>query len=197
MADKLVFHTSVVAMPPPEICAPIIDIKRNHMNPRIKRPPFAHITLLAPFVDVPYFDEAEARLREALKGVTPFEVDIRELSFFKNNKSSTLYIEPVPSQDPHAFERLYGAVSGAFPACKEAGNGFEPHIGVGYFQGADHAKIAQEYQRKYQSTWQPVSFPLKEVYILSRTGQDTPFEVRRVISLGEDKSAPFHVPVLL
>ena len=53
---------------------------------------------------------------------------IDELKIFKNNKSSTLYFEPVPVHDPNAFEKLYARVSAVYPACKEAGNGFEPRI---------------------------------------------------------------------
>ena len=34
MADRLVWTTSVVAMPPQDTCAAIINIKKNHMNPR-------------------------------------------------------------------------------------------------------------------------------------------------------------------
>jgi len=197
MADRLVFTTSVVAMPPQDTCAAIINIKKNHMNPKIKRPPFAHVTLLAPFVPYREFDEAATKIREAVKDFEPFEVKIEELKTFKNNKSSTLYFEPVPVHDHNAFHKLYAKVSAAYPACKEAGNSFEAHIGVGYFQGPDHFKVALENQRKYQANWKPVTFMLKEIYILSRVAQETPFEVRRVIPLGSDTTPTFHHPVPL
>lgn len=42
---KYVWSSSVVVMPPPEHWKQIVDIKKNHMNPKIKRPPFPHITM--------------------------------------------------------------------------------------------------------------------------------------------------------
>ena len=75
-----VSYSVCVIMPPRELWAPFVEIKKNHMNPRIKRPPYPHITLCAPFVHPKYYVEAKAKIREALKGIEPFEINF--LSYY-------------------------------------------------------------------------------------------------------------------
>ena len=43
-------------------------------------------------------------------------------------------------------------------------------IGVGYFQGQDHFKVALDNQKKYQANWKPATFMLKEVCEVGRWG---------------------------
>ena len=70
----------------------IVDIKKNHMNPRIKRPPYPHITLLAPFVPYIERDAAYLALRAELASMNPFLLRIQHLKIFYNNSSYTLYL---------------------------------------------------------------------------------------------------------
>jgi len=192
--NNLVWYTSVVLMPPPELCVPIVEIKKNHMNPRIKRPPFAHITLLAPFVDSSYFESAAGELREYLQHVEPFEVSIKNIQYWKNKNSCTLFLEPETRKED-ALVKLYEGVSGVYPESRDAGNQFEPHIGIGYFKGATAEKEARQYQAQYQDNWKPMSFLAKEIYILSRTSQETPFEVRKIIPFGKNPTEPYWPPI--
>ena len=64
------------------------------MNPRIKRPPYPHVTLLAPFVAPEYFDEAQLKLREVAKNIEPFRLQFALFELFNNAHSSTLYLKP-------------------------------------------------------------------------------------------------------
>lgn len=47
------------------------------------------------------------------------------------------------------------------------------------------------FQKKYQENWNSIHFTVKEIYFLSRTGQNEPFQVRTVIPLGKDISKPY------
>jgi poly(A) polymerase len=183
----MVASSTVVFMPPPELWQPIVDIKRNHMNPRIKRPPYPHITLLAPFVEQHYFDQAAEQLRAALADIEPFRVDIPRIEMFDNRSSFTVYLEPhiCDAERAGAFEQIYDRVVRVFPA--SAQKTFTPHIGIAFTRNRTDAL---QWLERYQRAWQPMSFEIKEVYINSRIGQDEPFEVRKVIPLGSAVTAP-------
>jgi len=189
--ERLVWYTSLVLMPPPDQWSAFVEIKKHHMNPRIKRPPFPHITLLAPFFEPSKFDQAKAELTEALQSLEPFNIKFEKFELFRNGQSSTLYLDPIVTPSD-ALDKLYNIVSNCYPQCVEANtkneDGFAPHIGVGYFK---NLRVAQELQSKYQTDWKPIEFLVKEIYILSRTGQDDPFEVRAVVPIRSDSTKPY------
>jgi len=169
-------------MPPRELWAPFVEIKKNHMNPRIKRPPYPHITLCAPFVHPNYYTEAKTKIREVLKSIEPFEINFAKFELFKNNSSTTLYLAP---QSTTEITQLYEAIKLALPMliAQEQKN-FEPHIGVGFFKGSKK-NDASILQKKYQSNWTPLKFTVQEVYFLRRMNQTSPWEVEEIVSLGE------------
>jgi len=182
----LVFTSSLVVMPPPEFWPAIVDIKKNHMNPRIKRPPFPHITLLQPFVEYKNATSAKETLTEALSNIKPFKLSFNQFKVFKNNTSNTLFLDPVVTPG-NALQNLYDVVSQIYPGSNQESD-FEAHIGVGFFRNPNEA---QRLQKKYQSGWKPIDFTVQEIYILSRVRQD-PFEVRKVITLGGETNTKPH-----
>ena len=179
-------YSVCVIMPPRELWAPFVEIKKNHMNPRIKRPPYPHITLCAPFVHPKYYVEAKTKIREALKGIEPFEINFANFELFKNDYSTTLYLAP---QSTTEITKLYNAVISTLPwtIAKEQNN-FEPHIGVGFFKGKKND--AEMLQKKYQSIWTPLKFTVQEVYFLRRRTQESPWEVEEIVPLGEKELLP-------
>lgn len=80
---------SLVIIPPPEDWAQFVAIKRKHMNPRIKRPPFPHITMLGKLSA----DEIE-RITKVVSEHGPFELEIGAFKVFENKKNTTLYLDP-------------------------------------------------------------------------------------------------------
>eukprot|EP01105_Mastigella_eilhardi_P018934 TRINITY_DN4427_c0_g1_i1.p1 TRINITY_DN4427_c0_g1~~TRINITY_DN4427_c0_g1_i1.p1 ORF type:complete len:292 (-),score=113.04 TRINITY_DN4427_c0_g1_i1:48-923(-) len=181
---SFVMYSSLVALPPPEFWKPIVDIKRNHMNPRIKRPPYPHMTLLQPFVSADRFDDAARHLREALRGFAPFHVRIARFEIYENGGSATLYLAPEVTPSG-SMQALFVACRAAFPQLDP--KPFDPHIGVGYFRSVAQARALQA---RYQRGWRTIDFDVKEIYLVSRIAEDTPFEVRRVIALGPTETAP-------
>lgn len=185
------FATALVICPPAEFWKPIVDLKKNHMNPRIKRPPYPHITILAPFVKVHRFEDAKRILHEKLQTIQPFTMEINEIELYNNNSSFTLYLKPeVPG---NIVRDIFDICVSEFPQCTK--NEFDPHIGIGYFR---KVKEAEALKRKYQSKWKPMKFTIQEVYMMHRRGKESPFEVRDVIPLGGNTSiTPKNTPVPL
>jgi len=191
---KLVTSTTLVVMPPKHLWGPFVEIKKNHMNPRIKRPPYPHITILQPFVNSSQFDEAEKALREVLANVQPFRLNFSRFELFRNAGSATLYLDP-EIEPPTALQDLYDIAAAMYPQVqqqKQKQSAFEPHIGVGYFKKQNEAV---RLQKKYQTGWKSLDFVVQEIYIMSRIATDTPFEVRRVIPLGSQSAPPLFATV--
>ena len=179
-------YSVCVIMPPRELWAPFVEIKKNHMNPRIKRPPYLHITLCAPFVHPKYYIEAKSKVREVLKSIEPFEINFANFELFKNDYSTTLYLAP---QSTTEITTLYKALISTLPgSIVQEQNNFEPHIGVGFFKGKKND--AEMLQKKYQSIWTPLKFTVQEIYFLRRRTQESPWEVEEIVPLGEKELSP-------
>lgn len=176
--------SSCVSQPPFEYWEQFVEIKKKYMNPKITRPPFPHVTLLAPFLFYKDFDEAQKSLTKVLSDFKPFEVEIKEFKIFKNKNNSTLYLNP-ETNPSGSYEKLFNILKKEYPDSVKGE--FSPHIGVGFFTDYNEAV---ELQKKYQKDWKPIKFLCKEIYFLKRKGE-SPFEVRKVIPLGNDDSKPY------
>ena len=174
-------YSACVIMPPRDLWAPFVEIKKNHMNPHIKRPPYPHITLCAPFVHPKHFKEAKSKFREVLKNIEPFELSFANFELFKYDSSTTLYLAPESNLE---ISQIYKALIGSLPmSIVQKQNNFEPHIGVGFFKGKNNE--AESLQKKYQSSWIPLKFTVQEIYFLRRKSKESPWEVEEIVSLGE------------
>lgn len=153
-------YSVCVIMPPRELWAPFISIKKNHMNPNIKRPPYPHITLCAPFVHPKFYKDAKNKLRDVLKNIEPFEICFANFDLFKNNYSTTLYLAPESEVE---INLLYKELIATLPCnIVQKQNNFEPHIGVGFFKGKKND--AEFLQKKYQADWTPLKFTVQEIF---------------------------------
>lgn len=179
-------YSVCVIMPPRELWAPFISIKKNHMNPNIKRPPYPHITLCAPFVHPKFYKDAKNKLRDVLKNIEPFEICFANFDLFKNNYSTTLYLAPESEVE---INLLYKKLIATLPwNIVQKQNNFEPHIGVGFFKGKKND--AEFLQKKYQADWTPLKFTVQEIYFLRRRSQDSPWEIEEIVPLGEKVQQP-------
>jgi 2'-5' RNA ligase len=179
-------YSVCVIMPPRELWAPFISIKKNHMNPNIKRPPYPHITLCAPFVHPKFYKDAKNKLRDVLKNIEPFEICFANFDLFKNNYSTTLYLAPESEVE---INLLYKELIATLPwNIAQKQNNFEPHIGVGFFKGKKND--AEFLQKKYQADWTPLKFTVQEIYFLRRRSQDSPWEIEEIVPLGEKVQQP-------
>ena len=187
---QVTFTTSCVLMPPKAQWARFIAIKRNHMKPSIKRPPYPHVTLVAPFVPPAHLPAAAALLRAALQGVEPFSLRFASFELFDNRSNSTLYLPPEESR-PGALRALRDTCVALVPDTPAAAaareKAFEAHLGVGFFPDRARARACQA---AYQAEWEPIDYVVREVYFVARPAQDAPWEVRAVVPLGRAPGAP-------
>ncbi|KAL6066999.1 Pre-mRNA splicing factor [Balamuthia mandrillaris] len=110
---KTVFKSAVVVIPPPQLWdGPLQDIRRQHDRGFVRWMP--HITLLFPFVEDLYFEEAHQRLTAALSSMKPFTLRFRKFDFFEHSKSYTVWAHP---EDEVWFLLSHGYTFALRPSC--------------------------------------------------------------------------------
>lgn len=62
--------------------------------------------------------------------------------------------------------------------------GFVPHLTVGQFKTLKETLAVKE---KLQTSWEPIEFVVKEIYLISRC-KDDPFEIRHVVPFAWDET---------
>lgn len=168
MYQKVV-TSALCIIPPKELWTPIQEIRSKH-DPAFQRW-MPHINLLYPFVPEKQFDEAEKLLKEKIGKIQSFEVKFEKFGCFKK-KDSILWLEPTSDK----IQGLFGEIEKVIPSGK---TNFTPHLTVGHFPN----KEANQYLKKFNDGWKKVSFEVKEIYMISRKGQDDPFKIIKTIPL--------------
>lgn len=162
-------HTAVVFVPP-EVChEPIQAIRRRHDRHLHRWMP--HITLLYPFLPKPQFDDAEKRLRKALKTIKPFHVNLERFDCFHHGRGRyTIWLAPEPCA---SMIELQAALQQAIPECDNVSRyekGFTPHLSVGQVNGK---KRLEKTLGSLQEAWTPISFMTDLIHFIwrgARTG---------------------------
>jgi len=149
-----------------------------------------HISLVEPFVAPSFNPEAAELLKTALQEVHPFAVKLEKFNAISQTSADTIGIFPKSDN----LEILLTKILEVFPQCNDLctrgaprlvgrrrikGTHFLPYLSL---KRCDHSET-YALMEELESTWKPIEFLLKEVYILYRTGGD-PFEVVEVIPLG-------------
>ena len=153
-----------------------------------------HITLVFPFAQYKNFDAAAQVLRQALHDFPFFDVHLGDMSHFQHGpKSSTLWLNPSQSGDPSTphpeLLHLYKVLAAALPEYNIKPADFKPHMTLGQFGAAPDLQRNRE---RLLQQWEPIDFRVKELYLITRTGANTPFEVRSIIELaGSDHNPNF------
>ncbi|UCF35164.1 MAG: 2'-5' RNA ligase family protein [Phycisphaerales bacterium] len=183
MAEKT-HQTAVVLIPPQEVWEPIQAIRRVH--DRQVRRWMPHVTLLYPFVPREAFDAAEARLRQALADLEPFDVRLKEFHYFHHGRGRhTLWLAPEPAE---AMRRLQASLQSAVPECNDVsrrGDGFTPHLSVGQVTGRDDMLALKDGLQGSWSAMDGLTFTAKHVSMIWRDPKpDDVFRVDREIPLG-------------
>lgn len=169
---------SLVVIPPPEQWPQFIEIKKNHMNPKIKRPPYPHVTIIPKFsTDQDMLDEAE----RVCSSISPFQLEMKELKMFNNATSHTLYLDPVEvgSDDPYcSLDNLHKNLAKSFN-WKSKG-AFSAHIGIAFSKKESEVR---DWHKKYTALWKPCKFDVTHLYVMKRLSDTDPFEPVAAIPL--------------
>ncbi len=175
--------TAVVIIPPGEVLEPIQEIRKVH--DRQFRRWMPHITLIYPFRPRKYFPIIAREMRPAASNASPFEVGLKELSFFEHSSGRcTLWLVPEPGAK---LGELRESLVQVVPDCDDVArfrNGFTPHLSVGQAEGK---REAVELIEELEKGWEPRSFKVTEASFISRG--DPPndiFQKNLSIELGQE-----------
>jgi 2'-5' RNA ligase len=155
MKDLSTGETGLVVVPPPEIRNEINMWRRifnaydDMMTP--------HITVLYPFVPAEVWDQARDRVIEALKGIKPFRVKLRELGSFVRDES-VLWLKP---EDGSKLMKINVKMRRLFSEYLIPSSlAYVPHLTLGYF-----AKIEDLFKARttVQKQLKPLQFTVERV----------------------------------
>lgn len=164
-----------------------------------------HINLLYPFLEDDQsghcFSEAARMLSSTLAEVQQFKVVFHRNSFrgFRHGRSWTLWLKPEVDERSESSDatdlqltdysavhkgitQLHGCLETAFPLCDDLraiSGSFTPHLSLGQFRPNEIEKFVAETRSK----WEPITFAVKEVHLISRKSFEAPFEIRYSIKL--------------
>ncbi|MFT3765617.1 MAG: RNA repair domain-containing protein [Minicystis sp.] len=174
-------HRSALAIVPPDEAWPAIQAIRTRYDRHVERW-MPHINLLYGFLPEEHFPVAEQAIAAALRERAAFTVTLDDFRRFDHRASSTVWLHP--TSDPHgAVEALQAALEALFPACDEqsriSAQGFTPHLSVAQFR---EAREAEAHVAAWRATFQPITFTVRAVQLLSRRGEE-PFAVRASVPL--------------
>lgn len=167
-------------IPPRETWAEIQSVRTQYIADARCGP---HLSFIDPFLLPHFYPEAARLLGEALADMPPIEVRLAKFGHFKHAKSATLFLEP-EFNPPDAMDDLLARIMAVFPQCDDTvkrGQGkFVAHVSVAKCKNEQQLRSVQA---KLEASFRPISFTLKEIYLLHRKGTN-PFEVKEVVHFG-------------
>ncbi len=167
--------TAVVWIPPLALWEPIQQIRRQYDRKIHRWMP--HITLLYPFVPLPFFASTVPALARALQQCAPFETHLRQFRWFQHSSTSfTLWLRPEPVEK---WKELASNLVSHFPAYQDQmayPSGFVPHLSVGQFHGTEQEvrTLCDQLQRQ----WTPLSTTVTALFLIYR--DDPPYDRFRI-----------------
>jgi endonuclease/exonuclease/phosphatase family metal-dependent hydrolase/2'-5' RNA ligase len=181
---KRINSLAAIALPS-DLWKPFLDIQQKHMRSTKFGP---HITLLHPFLPYHLFDQAEREIRDALQNFKPFDITLRTFDYAGKTKNCIMYLKP-ETNPPDTISELQTILQNLYPHCDDVvqrtdSKVYAPIITMGMINTPNEVK---KFMKLYQAKWKPVTFTVKEIYLMSRVG-DEQYQVRNVIPLGTNSS---------
>jgi 2'-5' RNA ligase len=106
-----VVTSSIVIVPPENLCGQIQDIRRLYDKSFERWMP--HINLLYPFVPKNQFASVVGKIQTILKEIKPFKVRLDQFTHFEHRASTTVFLDPkvvVSNQVKPDLEKLKNAI---------------------------------------------------------------------------------------
>jgi poly(A) polymerase len=187
---SIAYHTALCVVPPPELWKPIQAIRQQRDKAFQRWPP--HINVLFPFVEAAHdgqtrFDAGVlTSIQVALADQSPFDISLDRFGCFHG---TVVWLGPDPAASA-AIQRVAHCLDATFASNanakliekqkRAAGGLLTPHMTVGQWsKGQSSASVVA-----LGNDWEPIRWRVDHVCIVSRTGPDSPMEVRHRIPLG-------------
>jgi len=167
------------------------------LPPKLEAP---HITLLDSFSSNDRFATAAELFKLAASEIEPFEITLKNFKYLTHGEKRgfTIFIEPEISKR-NGKNPLHELQKALYDQVEKAGNWLElkmppekfiPHVSLGK---VGNKEKLDKIMKEYSTTWEPITFCVNEIYILSKLVHDT--VVRHVIPLGKYPALPQFIPI--
>ncbi|CAD8153170.1 unnamed protein product [Paramecium octaurelia] len=187
---KKVFHTALVLVPPKQ-CIDQIQLLRKQYDKAYERW-MPHVNLCFPFADPAQFEQVFQALQNHLKDFPAFQVRLREFNHFQHGKNCVMWLNPESEND--GIQKLYQEILKVYPQLddlnKKSEHGFQPHITIGQF-GTNQI---EQRKKAFQPQFQEVQFQCQEIHMISRNGQDDPFQIMHTIKFKTENPQAYEYP---
>jgi len=179
-------HKSAICVIPPRTLWDGVQSIRCFNDPGFVRWP-PHVNLLYPFWEDlgEDMEVAARRAAAALKQTAPFQVTLAKFDVFEHGRSCTLWLDPASPE----LVTLQETLAKEFPECNDLSNDpdrgittFVPHLSVGRWRDRQEVQAAAE---AYQTSFQPITFQVDQIALISRDDFGSPFTIRYSVPLGE------------
>ncbi len=171
---RLSYKSTLVILPPSQNMVRVQEFRKIHDRQFRRWPP--HVNILYPFLEKSTLDEAILQVREALRNVDTFEVELKKASYFVHKSGRcTVYLVPDPVE---RIREIHGLLLARFPYCTRQSSfehGYTPHLSIGQ---ARNRKTAEILSKEAAESICPLSFTIKSVFIMTR--MDPPEDIFRV-----------------
>lgn len=166
--------SAICFIPPIEYLSYIQSIRKDHDKAYERWMP--HINLFFPFLESDKIDDAVEKLKEELKNVKPFPIGFGKFNAFKRKKDATIHMVP---EDDDSMATIHKVISDTLGI--ESTREFHPHLTVAQCKKGQLSDWIEKLTNEFED--HAFSYLCDAVYVIER-GDDTPFEVKHIIKLG-------------
>jgi len=177
-----VVHSSTLAIvPPDEVWEPIQQARKEVRDAGLLRWP-PHCNLIYPFVPPKHYGKVLGGFGRALAAVEPFDITLSQFEAFHRKTSSVLWLKPETSV-PGVIDEVHRALAEEFSTTNNTPwRGFTPHFTISHFESRE---ACDEAAARLGEWWQPITFHVDQIHVMSRKGPVKPFTLRYRVRLGE------------
>eukprot|EP01060_Flectonema_neradi_P038164 TRINITY_DN7934_c0_g1_i3.p1 TRINITY_DN7934_c0_g1~~TRINITY_DN7934_c0_g1_i3.p1 ORF type:complete len:238 (+),score=63.30 TRINITY_DN7934_c0_g1_i3:224-937(+) len=168
------YKNALIVMPPRDIWDPIQQIRTVWDPAYVRWMP--HINIIWPFPPPPHHADAiDALVKNGFDSIKPFDICFKEFGVF-HNKQSVLFLNPEEPGRGGGLQAVRDVGEKTFPSAASSQK-FQPHLTVGKMAKHKIKQVADSID------WKKMTFTVKELYIISRPDDVTPFKVVGTVPL--------------
>jgi 2'-5' RNA ligase len=171
-----------IVIPPGNLYDKVNFIRRKYDRAYPRWMP--HINLYFPFVPIESFDDVTTRLRDALTGFGPMELNLSQIAYFKQQSQVTFHLAP---EDDSRLQDLMKVIREALPEIRVKFPSFNPHLTVAQCPHSETNRMEANLNHHFitnSKDWNP-RVNIEEIQLISRSKVDSkqPFSVNTSISI--------------